>query len=116
VHAKPQQGQNYYRLRQVDFDGQSDLSKTIMLFFTGDTQLHTLSLYPNPANSHIRLMIRQTGEVKTTIMDALGRTVHSSVAQGGHEQLIDIRHLPKGRYVVGCEVRGNKMSTTLIVR
>jgi hypothetical protein len=115
LHPNPQRGQNYYRLRQVDFDGQSNLSRTITLFYTGDTDGHLLSVYPNPVNTCIRLMISQNGHFRTRITDRLGRIVYSGVVEGGREHAINMSHLPKGVYVLACEMPGREMSKKLIV-
>ncbi len=118
VHTNPQQGPNYYRLLQVDFDGQSHLSKTITLYYNGDADGQLLSVYPNPVdpvNTQIRLMIRQNGHFGTRIMDSVGRLVYSGVVEGGQEHTIDMPHLSKGMYVLGCEIQGREMSKKLIV-
>ncbi|MBK8044148.1 MAG: hypothetical protein IPK21_16750 [Haliscomenobacter sp.] len=46
----PLAGINYYRLRQVDFDGTTEIHPTVSVLFNGETQLG-LSAFPNPASS-----------------------------------------------------------------
>jgi len=47
IDPEPAQASNYYRLRQVDFDGKIWLSKTILVTSDG---LDDLAIYPNPTH------------------------------------------------------------------
>lgn len=48
VHTNPVYGENYYRLRQFDYDGNNSLSDVRRIFISSKGQLQ---IYPNPANA-----------------------------------------------------------------
>lgn len=49
----PLGGINYYRLKQVDFDGSFELSKITSSFF--DAPNGSMNIFPNPANNYINI-------------------------------------------------------------
>ena len=48
----PANGTNYYRLKQVDLDGKTDLSRPVSINFDLDAS-SGISIYPNPASSEV---------------------------------------------------------------
>jgi hypothetical protein len=56
VDLEPFMGNNYYRLRQIDLDGQFDYSPVRHVIFT-ETAATILSVYPNPNNGRFTLSI-----------------------------------------------------------
>lgn len=68
-------GTTYYRLRQVDFDGQYEYSETISLVNHAIVDL--LSLYPNPTRSQINMTMNSIEEmnVQVGVYDLAGRQV-----------------------------------------
>jgi hypothetical protein len=93
---QPVIGTNYYRLKQVDFDGTTTYSdiRTVVLESSE-------MLYPNPASD---ILILQSAEA-FTITDMHGRTLEvSSVRAESHTQ-IDVRGLSSGVYCVNVDGR-----------
>jgi hypothetical protein len=72
------QGEAYYRLRQVDFDGKSAYSNVIVI--TRKTGNNT-AVYPNPITDVINITTNNSNQ-PITITDIMGRTVYynSSIA------------------------------------
>lgn len=64
VDKTPLPGANYYRLRQVDFNGTFSYSNWVFVNFEPDD--HYVRLYPNPA---------ATGEVQAELINYRGKTV-----------------------------------------
>jgi hypothetical protein len=96
LHKTPVVGLNYYRLRQVDYDGTATLSDVREVNISG---VATLSLYPNPAVDEIRIKGFSGGSVR--IIDQQGRTVlqrNLSEFEG-----LNVQSLSAGVYVVQTE-------------
>jgi hypothetical protein len=86
---KPQTGINYYRLRQMDFDGKFELSTILSVHFASKTHP---SVFPNPFTKSV--VINGVNENETIhILDVLGRQVANFKAQGNSMEL-DLAHLP----------------------
>lgn len=93
IHLKPTLGENYYRIKQIDFDGLYDYSKIVHVFHESDE----INLRPNPANSIITLFNYTNGTALIT--DLYGRTIRKVTISKG-ENIIDIGNLAKGIYSI----------------
>ncbi len=65
----PAVGKNIYRLKQIDFDGQSTLSATRMVIMEAN---NNYTIYPNPAKDQVRIEGLQGNEM-VTVVDVMGR-------------------------------------------
>ncbi|MFT6001104.1 MAG: hypothetical protein ACI81P_003572 [Neolewinella sp.] len=70
LHETPVVGLNYYRLRQVDYDGTATLSEVREVNISGVT---ALSVYPNPTVDELRIKGFTGGPIR--IIDQQGRMV-----------------------------------------
>jgi hypothetical protein len=70
----PVVGYQYYRLRQVDFDGEFEYSKVILVLRNGDSSF-TLDVYPVPLTSEELFLATDGDAVITdlTLVDATGK-------------------------------------------
>jgi hypothetical protein len=70
----PVVGYQYYRLRQVDFDGEFEYSKVILVLRSGDSSF-TLDVYPVPLTSEELFLATDGDAVITglTLVDATGK-------------------------------------------
>lgn len=84
----------YYRLRQVDFDGTSNLSDVISLRIK-DLTPH-LSAYPNPANQEMYVTGIGLGEFQ--LFSQVGQLVAHGNLNVSNK--IDLYHLPVGTYLL----------------
>jgi hypothetical protein len=87
----------YYRLRQVDFDGKTDLSK-IVVVNCKTTVDRMLRVFPNPASDILQLSGAQPG-LHYELIDARGRTVRKGRVLSG-TTTISLSGLPEGSYFI----------------
>lgn len=98
---QPEQGVNYYRLRQVDNDGSFTLSNVVTALFSG--KAYRISLFPNPANDQlfIGLPAAESGPITVRIIDPTGRMAQTkTIADGKGTLRVDIGGLAPGAYVL----------------
>lgn len=95
IDANPLNGANFYRLRQVDFDGTTAFYGPVLvqLPFGNDVRI-----YPNPVRDWVRIEGGGTGQ-QLQLIDALGRVLLERVLEGPTTDL-DLRKLPAGRYTL----------------
>lgn len=100
VDDKPLAGSNYYRLRSVDKDGQSTVSRIIRVVF--DKQV-VVTYAPNPAKSTLVINVIEAKEpVTVQLMDAQGKAVRYRLSPAGNNQpvIFNLAGLSKGLYVL----------------
>ncbi len=94
----PLKGNNYYRLKQINFDGQATYSSIRTVRFA---QLSGLSLYPTLAQSNITVEVGSADILNTiiSVYDGQGRMVQQErlISQ---KQQINISNLQKGMYLL----------------
>jgi hypothetical protein len=98
LHNHESKGHLYYRLKQVDKDGQFVFSKVVTL---QQEQKKWISIYPNPATEIITIDADGilNGKGRITIFDMQGRTCMEQVWSGGTVN-ISLKTLPPGNYRV----------------
>ncbi len=77
IHDTPENGNNYYRLKQIDFDGSFSFSNIeIVRVYNG-----TLGIYPNPVRDVLNISFDEfeVGEVEFAIFNIHGQEVHRQV-------------------------------------
>ena len=103
VDRYPSTGLNYYRLRQVDFNGDFTYSNIISVFNDAPARLF-FSAYPQPASSHLTLqlmVIDDTNVMNLVIYNMNGRIIKNMSIDPLTKQLpIDIAEFTSGLYLV----------------
>lgn len=94
----PYKGNNYYRLKQINFDGQASFSSIKTVRITG---VNEISLYPTIAQNNITLEVVGADMLNTiiSIYDGQGRIVQQERLINQKEQ-INISSLQKGMYLL----------------
>jgi len=97
-HNYPQEGVNYYRLRQVDFDGTTAYHGTVAIRYQGETA--KMLAFPTVARQQITVQLQgveaPTGEL--FILDAYGREYARIAVQGEIQRELPLSTLPQGQY------------------
>lgn len=97
-------GTYYYRLKEVDADGQSDMTRIVSVRVEGN---ETVRIFPNPSSDAINVESSQALK-RIDIFNSAGKLVQS--AQTGEKSIrLNIAGLPKGLYVVSVDGRELKI-------
>ncbi|MCP4441894.1 MAG: T9SS type A sorting domain-containing protein [Aureispira sp.] len=102
-HNTPALGVNYYRLKQVDFDGEISYSDVIAIIvkLADETDM----FYPNPTENIVNYQFNETVEQEITIIinNTLGQEVgelHYNSKIGVNSMPIDLSAYPAGAYMI----------------
>jgi len=98
----PLNGWNYYRLRQVDFDGRFAYSPIQAVRMEKDGNKVGMQLFPNPASQELNLTTNdamQPGD-RLEIYDVTGQLVLRFSASDVFNVPVDVSQLPVGTYTV----------------
>lgn len=98
----------YYRVRQVDFDGQSEHTPVAVVRFedTHGAANNLLNVFPNPIGEELRIMLTDAPEFPLTLSlsDLSGRLIYStSIQTADGVQVISLPGLPAGIYLLKAE-------------
>jgi len=98
----PFAGDNFYRLQQVDRNGNSTYSQIVLLAGTGGRNF--LTLYPNPAAEVLNIVAPSdvsSGEIQINIYDGMGQLAQSGLYNNtGTGWPLNISLLKPGVYTV----------------
>ena len=78
---KPLSANNYYRLKQVDFDGKSTLSNIVLIKGIKPTSIVLSSVYPNPAKNQLNVIMSAPAndKVSMVVTDIAGKIVIAAI-------------------------------------
>jgi hypothetical protein len=116
VDENPLIGQNYYRLKQVDFNGDFSYSDIATIFFEG-TALKEAFLYPNPVQSGNTIRMKGAPKSVSTlrIFDALGKTVFEAQNLNGEDFQLQAGTISSGHYTYSISINNKTTMGQLIV-
>lgn len=115
-HAVPEE-MNYYRLKQVDYDGQFKYSKIVAVAFGSDkTQLNVL---PNPNNgkADVNFVSNFDNTYTLTVFDITGKVVYENEIKahvGKNVIPMDLINIPTGLHFVRVQGNGELYKTTFV--
>jgi hypothetical protein len=97
IDNKPASGNNYYRLKTVDFDNKTENSRILKINFG---KAFTVSLTPNPARDFLSVnLANKTGLITMQIVDMNGRIIRNAVLTNEVNK-ISLAGMQKGLYLV----------------
>lgn len=91
----------YYRLKQVDFDGEYEYSNIVFINAL-DYSNNSLHIFPNPASNRITINCNLEGDNNIEFFNVNGQIVQSvtQISQNGNQYTYDISNLIKGIYFI----------------
>ncbi|MGZ4076774.1 MAG: T9SS type A sorting domain-containing protein [Bacteroidia bacterium] len=111
LDSSPAQGINYYRLKQVDYNGDHTYSNVIAI--DNDYNNTTIQVYPNPSNDIVNI-ITPNNITLITIYNTMGEIVYSSSSV--YNNSIQFKPLAYGVYVVKTLDTNGKTSMSRFVK
>lgn len=110
----PLYGESYYRLKQFDYNGQSETHapKTVLFYPEQD-----ISVYPNPAKGRVLVDGLNDHVSRIELIDARGQVAKTFVSSQEMKQELDLQTLIPGMYTVQVIMeRGTAIRKKLIVQ
>ncbi len=124
LHDQAIIGNNFYRLKQVDFDGTYQYSKVITVSFNKQVG-HKLKVYPNPISANNAFNIKlessaDSGDAQVIIYDMYGQQLYTeaiNVIEGLNEMRLDANQFPSGVLIVNVQFENGKtISQKLLIQ
>jgi hypothetical protein len=106
ISYSPLRGMSYYRLKQTDFDGRSEIFAPITVSCR-DQEIGDYSVYPNPAKEQLMIDLEiddyQGENLKVRLMDINGKVAMEepiTLERGFNHLEMNISELPDGVYLL----------------
>ncbi len=102
--TNPARGTNYYRLRQVDFDGTESYSHIVQTSFDGKSHNGQLDIYPTAITGSDELTVDlsafSAGDIQLEIYNMNGQLVQEYQSYGSEKIVLPVTDFEKGFYVL----------------
>jgi hypothetical protein len=109
----PVTGMNYYRLKQVDFDGRSIYSRIAPIQITGND---AVTAYYTAAANRIQILFgKKQAAAEIKLYAANGQLIKSAVAENASNYALPLPALPKGVYMLQVGNEGLHYSQKIFI-
>jgi hypothetical protein len=106
-------GNNYYRLRMVDLDGTSKVSKVINIKFEKNTSFITIE---NPANNGEFMVSTNMKNASFNLRNSLGQIIPFTITDMGNNQFkMKVLHVVSGAYYLNILSEGKSQTKKVIM-
>ncbi len=115
----PRLGNNYYRIKQVDFDGAFSISKVVLTVVAEHNLLTSKPLiYPNPAKNVLNVDINGFRKCQIKIYNNAGKVVYSADTNSefSSTRTIDVSNFAKGSYIVLFQSQSSMEQIKIIIQ
>ncbi len=114
VHENPSSGLNYYRLKQLDFDGQYEYSSIVSVSSRNNDISSGVQVFPNPVqDGSMEISLQKEGAV-IRLFDAMGKLVKQEKASGNSTTL-NVQDVPSGIYWLEVTASGERWMEKVVV-
>jgi hypothetical protein len=110
---KPVAGLSFYRLKQVDMNGEAFYSKIEVMNFQPAV---VMSVYPNPATTSFSVEAENIDNSMVTIMDCTGKTLDLQNEAQQNKLTYHVNGLANGIYFVQVNIDGEVSKQTITIR
>lgn len=113
MHRQPVNGTNYYRLKQVDYDGAFEYSEVVVADV--NTRTGGIQIYPNPTiDKAVIQMTERPEQIKFQLYNLVGKRIDRPAIPSDLGWEIDLTQLPKGIYLLRLEYAGKTVSKRIV--
>lgn len=109
LHTRAAEGPNYYRLKQVDFDGKFEYSQIVSAMLRSEVEI---ALSPNPTDGPLFVRGSIEEDCFIRITDGTGRVVFSQPLP--ESRMIDLGNQADGVYVVEITAGNTRVSRRIV--
>lgn len=97
----PLAGDNYYRLKQTNADGNYSYSATVYIRYTGKSGI---TIFPNPATDLLTIQgLKASGKNTVSIYDLHGRLLQRFIVQSVSSHSFSVHQLSTGTYIISVQ-------------
>jgi len=114
MDEKPESGVNYYRLKQMDFDGNFEYSP---LKAVSMRKIAEMYIYPTIVQDDLQVALPEDAHTTTqvSIYDMKGALIYRKNAEGIGHVSVSLPSMPTGQYMVEA-INGKTLERTLIIK
>lgn len=103
------QGDNFYRIKQVDIDGTYTYSAIKKL---NRKNVNNITFYPNPSTMKLYIQSANQEQIVVELYNVIGqRLVNATLAGSGY---VDVHQLPAGNYLLKCTTATQTLSSPIV--
>jgi len=113
IDQSPNDGLNYYRLRQVDLNGDKSYSEIIVIEFESDRS--EIQIYPNPTIKELNINLPENWDNETSIViyDFYGNLINSFTSTSA-SLTFPVDHIPAGWYRILAINKSKILNTSFV--
>ena len=117
MDENPYKDFNYYRIKQVDYDGEYDYSKIVLVSSMVQSARLDLNVHPNPANDYVRIRVIGGSKNSTIeVMDIQGSVVRKLELTDNPVVRIETSNLDTGIYFIKYSNGVQSLTKKLVVK
>lgn len=119
IDPHPNQGKNYYRIKQIDHDGKMEVLSMVMVDVPIKNMDRSFTLFPNPSegNFNLRFSTGTERNYQVLIIDFAGRIRHQQeITEGMSEVPFELNHLESGMYIIHLISENEKLTEKIIIK